>query len=74
MRISDKLYNFLKWVSIVAIPAIVTFLGIVLPALKVSPEVVNTIITIIGATGTLIGALIGVSTVAYNKDKNNEAE
>ena len=69
MKIPDKLYDILKWVALIAIPAIVTFLSVVLPALKVDAETVNTITTIISATGVLIGTLIGVSTYGYNKAK-----
>ena len=70
MRIPDKVYDVLKWISVIAIPAIVTFLAVVLPALKVDAETVNTITMIISATGVLIGTLIGVSTYGYNKAKN----
>lgn len=69
MRIPDKWYNILKWVACICIPAIVAFLGVVLGVLDVDPKTVNVVTTIIGAVGTLIGALIGVSTVAYNKEK-----
>lgn len=65
----DRVYDVLKWVSIVAIPAIVTFLSVVLPALKVDAETVNTVTTIVSATGVLLGALLGVSTYQYNKSK-----
>ena len=68
--LSDRIYTILKWISVIAIPAIVTFLSVVLPALKVDAETVNTITTIISAVGVLIGALIGVSTYGYNKAKN----
>lgn len=71
MRIPDKLYNWLKWISCICIPAIVTFLSVVLGALDVAPKTVNVVTTIIGAIGILIGTLIGVSTVAYNKEKQN---
>jgi len=72
MLISDKLYKILKWVSIICIPAIVTFLSVVLGVLDVDPKTVNVIVTIISAVGTLIGTLIGVSTSAYNKQKGAE--
>ena len=70
--LSDSVYSVLKWLALIAIPAIVTFLSVVLPALKVDAETVNTITTIISATGVLIGTLIGVSTYGYNKAKNDE--
>ena len=72
MLISDKLYTILKWISVICIPAIVTFLGVVLSVLDANPKTVNIIVTIIGAIGTLIGTLIGVSTSAYNKQKGEQ--
>lgn len=67
--IPNKLYDWLKWIAIICIPAIVTFLSVVLGVLDVDPKTVNVIVTIISAVGTLIGTLIGVSTSAYNKQK-----
>jgi len=72
MLISDKLYTILKWIAVICIPAVVTFLGVVLGVLGVDAKVVNIIVTIIGAIGTLIGTLIGVSTSAYNKQKGEQ--
>ena len=72
MKIPDKLYNVLKWIAVICIPAIVTFLSVVLPALKVDAETVNTITTIISAVGVLIGALIGGAfrLIMYIRAKN----
>jgi len=69
MRIPDKIYDLLKWIALIAIPAFVTFLSVVLGVLDVDPKTVNIIVTIIAAVGTLIGSLIGVSTSAYKKEK-----
>ena len=74
MRLSNKVYDWLKWISCICIPAVVTFLGVVLGVLEVDPKTVNIIVTIIGAIGTLIGTLIGVSTISYNKEKSNARE
>jgi len=71
--LSNRWYDILKWVSVIAIPAIVAFLSVVLPALKVDAETVNTVTTIISAVGVLIGALIGVSTIGYNKQKEESS-
>lgn len=68
-KIPDSLYNWLKWIALIALPALATFLSLVLGALNVDPTTVNTIVIIINATAGLIGALIGVSTIAYNKEK-----
>ena len=67
--IPNKAYDILKWIALICIPAIVTFLSVVLGVLDVDPKTVNIIVTIISAVGTLIGSLIGVSTRTYNKTK-----
>ena len=67
--LKDSWYTILKWIALICIPAIVTFLSVVLGVLDVDPKTVNVIVTIISAVGTLIGTLIGVSTSAYNKQK-----
>lgn len=66
--IPDKLYTILKWVAVICIPAIVTFLSVVLGVLEVDPKTINIVTTIIAAIGTLIGTLIGVSTNQYKKN------
>lgn len=68
MRIPDNVYNILKWVALICIPALTTFLSVVLGVLSIDPKLTNIIVTIIAAIGTLIGSLIGVSTKAYNKE------
>jgi small-conductance mechanosensitive channel len=71
MIIPDKVYNTLKWIALICIPAVVTFLSVVLGVLDVDPKTVNVIVTILAAIGTLIGSLIGVSTAGYNKAKKD---
>lgn len=68
-KIPDSVYNWLKWIALIAIPVFTAFLVSVLGALNVDPSVINTISIILNATAGLIGGLIGVSTVAYNKEK-----
>ena len=70
MKFPDRIYNVLKWIALICIPAITTFLSVVLGVLETDPKTINIIVTIIAAIGTLIGSLIGVSTAAYNKDKD----
>lgn len=74
MLIPDKVYNWLKWICLICIPAITTFLSVVLGVLNVDSHTINVIVTIIAAVGTLIGSLIGVSTNAYNKKKGGETD
>ena len=63
--ISNKAYNILKYIALIALPAIGTFWTIV-GALWGAPhtdEVVKTIV----ALGTLLGALLILSTSQYNQ-------
>ena len=74
MKLPDKVYTILKWIALIALPAIATFWGVMGKVWDIpyTAEVVTTIT----AVATLIGALIGVSTVNYNKDKegNNDGQ
>ena len=71
IKLQNSVYDTLKWIALIAIPAIVTFLSVVLGVLEIDPKTINVITTILSAIGTLIGALIGVSTANYNKEAKN---
>ena len=55
----DGMYNVLKWVGLIACPALATFVGVVGPVWGM--PMVDAAVTTINATGLLIGALIGAS-------------
>lgn len=65
MIIPDKVYNVLKWVLIIFVPALITFLTTIF-ALYGIPHI-EIVVGTISAVATFLGALIGVSTKAYNK-------
>lgn len=56
----DKAYNILKWVGLIALPAVATFVGTVGTAVEWPMTTIA--VTVITAAGTLVGALIGVTT------------
>lgn len=70
MKMNDKLYSVLKWLCIIALPAIASFYYMIAEIWKLpySDEVPRTITGI----ATLIGALIGVSALSYNENKPTE--
>lgn len=72
IRFSDDVYRVLKWLGLIAFPALATFYGVIgkVWSIPYTAEVVTTITAI----GTLIGALIGVSTVNYNKGKDDKED
>ena len=64
---SNKVYNVLKWVAMIVLPAIAT-LYLALSGIWGFPygeEIVGTITAI----DTFLGALLGISTAQYNKNK-----
>ena len=64
--LSDKLYNVLKWLGLIACPAIAVFVGTVGSAWGWN-HIEPTVITI-NAVGVLIGALIGISQATAKAD------
>lgn len=57
--LNEKAYQILKWVGLVALPALAVFVGAVGPAWGFAN--VDAITLTLNATGVLIGALIGYS-------------
>lgn len=60
-KLPDSVYLILKWVGLIACPAVATFYGVVAPLWGL-PNV-EAVVTTINALGVLIGALIGYSTL-----------
>lgn len=71
MKINDKLYDVLKWVSILLLPATSSFIAFVFPlwGIPYGDKIAQTIT----ATATFIGIIIGISTVGYNKSIDTKA-
>lgn len=68
--LSNRAYDILKWVSILLMPALATLIGVVGKVWGM-PNV-DAWVTTINAVGIFIGAIIGVSTSNYNKDKGGK--
>ena len=70
--ISNKLYHVLKWVGLIACPAIATFVGAVFPAWGIPNA--DAVVLTLNAAGVLIGALIGVSAATSKKVDEEEGQ
>lgn len=65
----DKVYEFLKWLVLIFVPALITFIS----GLGVLFNFDSTIIVgLIGLIATFIGSLIGVSTKKYYDEKERK--
>lgn len=69
MKLPDKLYDILKWVTMIVLPALATaYVGLAaIWSWPYADEIAKTTAVIC----TLLGALLGISTAEYNKDKND---
>ena len=67
MIIPDKIYNVLKWILIIFVPALITFLTTIF-ALYHIPNI-ELVVGTISAIATFVGALVGVSSKTYKKKK-----
>lgn len=66
MKINNTLYEWLKWICLIALPAIAWFYGAMADTWGLPYG--DQIVTTLNAAGTLIGILIGVSTYNYRKE------
>lgn len=66
MKIPDKLYDILKWVVIIVLPAIATLYA-ALSAVWAWPYS-DQVVTTITAADTFLGAVLCISTATYNKE------
>ena len=63
--ISNKMYDILKWVAILLLPALSALVGTIGAA--VSFEYTEVAVIVINAVAVFIGSVIGISTNKYNK-------
>ena len=69
MKMPDKLYDVLKWVCLIALPALAVFYFAIAKIwnLPYGAEITATI----NAVAVLIGSLIGLSQYAINKEEKS---
>lgn len=65
---SNKMYDVLKWIAMVALPALGTLYFVLagIWGLPYGEQIVGTIT----AVDTFLGVLLGISTAQYNKNSN----
>lgn len=69
-KLPNRLYDVLKWIGLIACPALATFYGVVAPLWGwPSPD---NVVTTINAIGVLIGALIGYSALTATGRMNDD--
>ena len=67
VKLKNSVYDILKWVALIALPALATFYGVIAKVWNLPFG--EQIVTTLNAIGVLIGVLIGVSQYNYDKTK-----
>ncbi len=70
MKMSNKVYDWLKWIAQVLLPALGTLYAALGAALGWGN--VDVVVSVIMAVDAFLGALLGLSTARYNKEQNNK--
>lgn len=61
---SNKVYDVLKWITLVFLPALTTLTGVILNTFNVNCT--DIVLTIMTAVTTFMGAVLGISNINYN--------
>lgn len=65
MKLPNSVYDVLKYIVLIALPAVITFTNIV--GVQLGYDMTTTIV-VLTAFNTLLGTLIGISSIKYNKE------
>lgn len=70
MKINNKVYDILKWVALIVLPAVATLYGALAPTWgwPFAEEIVYTIT----AVDTFLGTLLGISNLSYKNEQYKE--
>lgn len=71
--LNDKVFDWLKWIAIVCLPALSTFI-VVIGKIWGWGDISVMVAQTITAVATLLGALLGISTIHYNKNGEIDAD
>lgn len=72
IKLKNEIYNFLKWFSILFIPASAWFIGTVFDTWHIKH--VDEIVRTINAFGTFLGILLGISNYNYYREVDENAK
>lgn len=70
MKLPDKVYDILKWIVIIVIPAVTTFYGVCDKTFNWGYA--GIVASISAGLCACLGAILGFSTAQYNKDKETK--
>lgn len=72
MAMSNRVYDILKWVDLVFIPALIVFYGVIGNTLNI--PYTEIVLTIMGAFDVFLGSLLGITSAKYNKAEKESGD
>lgn len=70
---SNKVYDILKWFTLIFLPALITFAGVIMNSIDF--QYANIVLTIATAFNTFLGTVLGISNYQYtNSERRAENE
>lgn len=66
----DKFYDVAKWICLIFLPAFITFFGVIGTTCNIPHT--EQILILLTAFNTFLGSILGVSTMRYNEEKEND--
>lgn len=70
MKLNNKIYDILKWFTMIALPAITTFYGVVGTTCNI--PYTETVLTIASAFDVMLGTMLGISNRNHNKSERDD--
>jgi len=67
MKLPNNVYDVLKWIVMIALPAVSLFIGAVGSDIGITD--VDVVVKVLNAVTALLGSLIGLSTYSHNKEE-----
>lgn len=72
MKMSNRLYDTLKWIAQVFLPALITLWGVIGTACDIPYTDIITTIAI--GVDTFLGSILGISSRAYYREENADEQ
>lgn len=68
MKLSNQVYDFMKWFTLLFMPALTTFVGIIMNCFQVNCTEI--VLTIMAGFTTFLASILGISNINYKKEDN----
>lgn len=69
---TNKIYDILKWIAIIVLPALATFYTAIAGTCNLPYQ--TEVPTVITAFATLLGTVLGISNINYQKDQKEKTD